>query len=303
MGENIEEITDKILESGGLEQFTKENSIESITKAYRKETSTIINIGDPKTRMRRALVNKDNFIKWKTPSGEVKYGWYPFFIAKACEKLVKGEDFKMAIVGQTGRGKSMKALHIADILHNEIGILHGSWDTDLQIYDVKEFLKTLSFKETDVINGFLKCYIFDECARTLAKENYLSRLNRAVRQALNLQRVRQNVYIFVLPYFEKLDSGVRHHVDMMLKCEVSKKRARAYYNIKHHEKEQKAEASEWKREKNVWRDIPLPRKELRRRYRVKESLEKFRQPDVDLEKIRQKEMEELEKAGDSLGIL
>lgn len=294
---DVDSINQRVKEYGSIGEFVKHEDIEDITDAYRKETNTILNIGNPNNYRKEAIVNDRNYIQWRDDEGNVYSNWYPFVIAKGVEKLVKGEDYKIAIVGQTGRGKSMKALLIAEILHNVIGVCHGQWTNDLQIYDVKDFLKTLSFWEDDTVNGFLKTYIFDESARILAKENYLSPLNKSVRQTLNLQRVRQNVYIFVLPYFEKLDSGVKKHIDVKLKCLAGKKRARAFYNVKQHEKDKKSEVFDWKREKTTWRDIPLPSNDLVKEYRKKESLEKFRQPDRDLRDIRKKEREESEESG------
>lgn len=288
---DIETINQEVQKYGSLEEFAKERDIKSITDAYKEKTSKILNIGSKNNYYNEALVGRMNHIKWKTPEGEVKSGKYPFVIAKAIEKLDRGEDFKLAIVGQTGRGKSMKALLIAEILHDIIGVCYGDWTSDFQIYDVKDLLKTLSFRETDVRNGFLSTYIFDESARTLPKERYNSKLNSSVRQVLNLQRVRTNVYIFVLPYFEKLDVGIKKHIDMKLKCLETKKRARCWYNVKKHEAGSNSEASSWKKESFIWKDIPLPAQRLIDEYNVKESLEKFQQPDKDLEAIRKKERE------------
>lgn len=283
-----------------VEELADTGRLTNIIEDYRNELSEILALGDYRTDRKEALVNRNNYIKWKDSEGNVDSGYYPFFIAKAVEKILNGEDLKIAVCGQTGRGKSMKALRIAEILHNEIGICHGRWVTDLQVYDVEDFLSTLVIDEPTV-DGFFKTYIFDEASRTLKKENYMSPLNSAVRQTLNLQRVRQNIYIFVLPYFEKLDVGVKKHMDIKIVCQ-GKKRAKVYYNRKKHEADKQKDAYKWMRDKKTWSGIELPEQSLIDEYREKEMREKLLQPADDLRKVREKRREESQKSG-GLGIM
>lgn len=293
---------DYVKEEGSvdIDELAKTGQVENILEKYRNSVSDIIQLGDRKTSPKTALVNQGNYIKWKDAEGNYRSGYYPFFIAKAVEKILRGEDIKIAVCGQTGRGKSMKALRIAEILHNEIGICHGNWTPDLQIYDVEEFLSTLVVDDPSV-NGFFKTYIFDEAARTLKKEQYMSPFNSAVRQTLNLQRIRQNVYIFVLPYFEKLDTGIKKHMDIKIVCR-SRKKATVFYNRKKFEADSTADAYDWRRDKRNWTGIPMPDEDLVDEYRQKEMREKLLQPADDLRKVREKRREQ-QKDGGGLGIM
>lgn len=263
-------------------------NLESIVNDVKNHTANIKSIGRSNKRRYKTDVHTYTPIRWKNPqTGKTHTKWYPFVVAKGVEKLVKGEDYKIAICGQTGRGKSMKALRLAEIFHNEIGICHKKWNTKFQIYDILEFMETMIPGEGKH-EGILKTFIFDEAAKTLSKDTYMAPMNRAMRKTLNLQRVRQNIYIFITPQFHELDVGIRPHIDVKV-VSNNKKNASIYYNTKSFKEENKKDTYKWKYEKRGWTNVSLPDDSLIDDYQLKSGQAKNEQLINDYQKIYEKQ--------------
>lgn len=114
----------------------------------------------------------------------------------------------IAICGRYGGGKSMSALRIAEILHNEIGVLKGDIKPTKQlVYNVEDFLKAIR-------DSTRKAIIFDDCGVSLKSTEWHSKFNQAVVDTISTQRNKENPYIFVLGKLYKLTKQIRDIIDL-----------------------------------------------------------------------------------------
>lgn len=203
-------------------------------------------------------------------------------------QIVQGYAPVVAVVGKEGKGKSMMALEIARILHNEIGVCKGDFQPESNLfYDVIEFLEFLKGAERQVL-------LFDEAGVNLSSKQWYSDFNRALDQAIQTMRYKQNAYVFILPKLQDLDKAVRERID--LKIEVTKKgfaKPTLYeYNFG------KMDGSEGKdRNKHLLPGLSLglPPAQLRKEYRDKEIA--FKQSNIEewIDKLLQEKKEEEQK--------
>jgi len=135
----------------------------------------------------------------------------PLIINYLINSLNSGYAPVVAICGRYGSGKSMTALRILEKLHNEVGVLKGEL-TDPRnqlVYDVLDFLKTIN---TSSRRGI----IFDDAGVNLNALDFQKDFNRAVEDVIATQRLKENVYIFVLGKLYKLTKGIRDIIDLRL---------------------------------------------------------------------------------------
>lgn len=191
---------------------------------------------------------------------------YPRFINALVNQLVNGYAPVIVIAGKEGKGKSMAALRIAEILHEEINVCAGPWTAANLAYDVIPFIER-------VRKSMRQAIIFDEAGVNLNSKRWYTDFNRAVDKVVQTQRIRENVYIFVLPKVDDLDNSIRERIDLRLVVEDKGYIKPTMYDYNFG----RLESSEKKRKKyypSGW-DFDLPSDELVREYRAKEGEFKY----------------------------
>jgi len=150
--------------------------------------------------------------------------------ARIVNQLNSGQSPIIAVVGKEGLGKSMTALIIAKTLH-DIGVLSGDFSPkDQTLYDVVEFL-------TKVRNSTREAIMIDEANVVVNINDYHTDMNRAVASSMRTQRKRENVYIFVAPELQKLDSRIRDKVDVIVDLKKNQFAQVNAYRFKHGKRE------------------------------------------------------------------
>ncbi len=145
------------------------------------------------------------------------------FIANMLET---GTSPIIIVVGKEGYGKSYTALTIGYHLH-KMNVLRNDFDPKNQaVYDVIEFLFFY-------MNNTRQVAMFDEAAETLNKNDYHSRMNKAVSGALRTQRKREMVNIFVLPDLNELDGRIVEKVDLLVNMRSKREAEFTIYEKKH----------------------------------------------------------------------
>lgn len=153
----------------------------------------------------------------KVPGLEgLDYPRYPAFLTAVYNKVNKGYSPIIAICGQMGKGKSMTAAKIMEYLHNEVNLLKGEVDEDQLrenvVYGTLDFLKAIEGRERQAIT-------MEESGTTLSKNTYNSMFNRTVDETIQTMRIKENVYIIVIPKLSDLDPDIQDHVDFILLVE------------------------------------------------------------------------------------
>lgn len=143
------------------------------------------------------------------------------FIHKVVEKLNDGLAPTIAIVGKQGLGKSFTAMKIAEILHEEVNVMNGNFTPETQlVYDVLPFLKRIRDITPPDEEGKpcpeREVFIFDEGGVNLSSVDWRSQENRGVQDALQTMRIKNCVYIFVLPEINRLDKQARQNLDFII---------------------------------------------------------------------------------------
>lgn len=146
--------------------------------------------------------------------------------SRIVNQLNSGQSPIIAVVGKEGLGKSMTALIIAKTLH-EINVLSGDFSPkENTLYDVLEFLMKVRSSTRQAI-------MIDEANEVINVNDYHSDMNRAVASTLRTQRKRENVYIFVAPELQKLDSRVRDKIDVLVDLKKKQFANITAYRFKH----------------------------------------------------------------------
>jgi len=172
----------------------------------------------------------------------------------------------VAICGRYGTGKSMTALEISRVLHNEIGVLKGDLEPKKQlVYTPLGFLESIKDSER-------KALIFDESGVNLNSLDFRSEFNRAVVDVVSTQRFRENVYIFVLGKVYKLSKSLRDVIDLRLL--VNRGKGKPYVNATIFRPKYGAMNTTGSSRTSIYLNKvykpKLPPKELREKYRKKE---------------------------------
>jgi len=156
--------------------------------------------------------------KSKDRSIYIKGKKYHPIIAKICNMTNAGISPQIYITGNQRLGKSKTAHYIAEILHNEINLLQGTYNPhDQLLYNNLEYLlATATFKR--------KVMLMDEA------ENYLNTQDRwddFVKNASGLirsQSIRQNPQFIITPTYKHIAPQIRKHVDILINM-VGKRKA------------------------------------------------------------------------------
>lgn len=203
----------------------------------------------------------------------------------------------VAFVGKEGTGKSMAALEMARILHEEINVLKGDFDPKENLcYEVVEFLEIVKDNSRQAI-------IFDEAGVNVSSKTWYEDMNRAINQTIQTMRYKSNVYIFVLPKLKDLDKSIRERID--LRIEMNKPGVADptiyEYNFGKMDGDNRSERKQYFLE--TWTP-DLPPDEHKDAYREKEIA--FKEKNVEDwidEIVRQKKEEEQEKTAPNLSEL
>lgn len=179
---------------------------------------------------------------------------------KIANMLNAGLSPIIGIFGKEQTGKSNTALELADTLHNDFNLCRGEFNPANQVvYEVIPFLVLLRHTTRQVI-------MFDEAGETLNKNDYNSKMNRAVAGSLRTQSKRQIVYIFVTPEASELDPRIREKIDVEIEMVATGKAEVTLYERIHGRKaENKNQRYEFASINEKW-DIPKANSELRKQY-------------------------------------
>jgi len=149
------------------------------------------------------------------PRASIRGKHYHRLINGICNDVNKGYAPVVVISGQMGKGKSMAALELARILHNEIHLMQEELTPDnIQdhlFYNVVPFLKF-------VYNNKRKVAIIDEAGVNLNSKDFHDKFNRKVDKTIQTMRKNNNVYIFVTPRIMDLDKSIRNFIDYKIEA-------------------------------------------------------------------------------------
>jgi len=167
------------------------------------------------------FLKKYNALTHNNRKNPIEGEFYHIFIHKVVEKLNEGLAPTIAIVGKQGLGKSMTAMRIGEILHHEVNAMAGDFNPESQlVYDVLPFLERIHDitppKEDGKPCPEREVFIFDEGGVNLASVDWRSQENRGVQEVLQTMRIKNCVYIFVLPEINKLDKQARENLDFIV---------------------------------------------------------------------------------------
>lgn len=229
---------------------------------------------------------------------------YPFFIVKLAKWLNQGLAPSIAIVGDTGKGKSISALRLAEILHTDLDLMAGEFDPESQlVYEARPYLEEINQipmpeDEGDEKNPHRKCFIFDEAGVNLNSKDYHSPMNRAVDESLQTMRVKNCLSIFVTPKVRNLDKAVRDDLDFVINMLQPGFGRVTRLKLLHDRFDNK---DRWGSKWEFWRKnykkpmngrLELPREELLKAYKDKEYRFKGDNIEEKIEELKEEEKED-----------
>lgn len=192
---------------------------------------------------------------WNTSKGT-----YALPFIKIANMLNSGLSPIIGIFGKEQTGKSNTALYMNHVIHNELNLVQGSFNPMNQtVYEVVPFLVLLR-------NIRRRSVMFDEAGETLNKNNYNSKMNKAVAGALRTQSKRQIPYFFVTPEAGELDPRIREKIDIEIEMEsTGVGKVTIYERIHGRRGENKNKRYEFAKVSERW-EIPEAPEDLRETY-------------------------------------
>jgi len=199
--------------------------------------------------------NESMRLNWKTSKGEFAV---PFI--KIANMLNSGLSPIVGIFGKEQTGKSNTAIYMNDVIHNQLNLCKGKFNPVNQVvYEVVPFLVLLRNSQRNTI-------MFDEAGETLNKNNYNSKMNKAVAGSLRTQSKRQLVYFFVTPEASELDPRIREKIDIEIEMVATGKAEVTLYERIHGRKaENKRQRYKFASINEKW-DVPKASESLRKQY-------------------------------------
>lgn len=205
----------------------------------------------------------------------------------------KGLAPVIVVSGQMGKGKSMGALELTRILHNEVKLMKNEINEDKVkenlVYDALPFLEFIYNNKREVL-------IFDEAGVNLNSKEWYSKFNRSVDKTLQTMRKNNCVYIFIAPTLQDLDNAIINVVNYVIEfiyqgCAKVTKIENKYGKIEN----QGSDVNKYPLYKPYWTP-DLPPKPLMGAYREKEEKWKDDLLEDQIEQLREeKRQEEREK--------
>lgn len=223
--------------------------------------------------------------------------------AKIVEKLNEGKSPNVAFVGDTGNGKSMKALKMVENMYEEYDVFKGSFNPkDNLVYEPVEFLELITSQEmpdpdSDDVNEDREAIIFDEAGVNLNIAEYHNQMNKLFSTRMVCRIWSTDLFIFIAPKIKDLESRIQGRLDYIITVK-DQGFALTYYVV---EVEDKLDGKViFKRPITIWKP-DMPSEEIEQKYREKEY--SFKEENAEelkekvMEKIREDEEEEFEAQG------
>jgi len=185
-------------------------------------------------------------------------GKLPFILHYIKEKQARGHSLLVLICGETGSGKSMGGLWLADFFYKQFDAYKNLF------FDVDKFLIHLYNARKEVL-------IIDESSHHLNYARWWDSFNVAFSLAVNTQREKNNLYICILPLAKQLSSQHRDMTDVLIVykepgiafCYIIRKKFGEFRDI-----ELKPIFV------GILRDIPMPPDKLVKDYKAREKQDK-----------------------------
>jgi len=118
---------------------------------------------------------------------------------------VQDDNWMAAIVGETGSGKSLAALRIAEAID-------PNFTVDQVAFSVRQFMELV----TDDSLGRGSIIVFEEASVEASSQDWHSKSNRVLRNVLDTWRHQNRGAIFTLPAFGQLDAGARGRMSALI---------------------------------------------------------------------------------------
>lgn len=128
---------------------------------------------------------------------------YPLVIGKIVEMLRTGTQPRILILGDPGHGTTWCAGWISEILHEEIGVLTGSFEPEEQIFG-----DPLDFSES-VREENKKILVVPDADSMFPSDEYNSAKNRNNRDLMYLSRIMNNILCYDAHEMFKCDKAIR----------------------------------------------------------------------------------------------
>jgi hypothetical protein len=194
-------------------------------------------------------------LMWDTSKGT-----YPLPIIRIANILNTGQSPIIGIFGKEQTGKSNTALYLNHVIHNELNLVKDEFNPINQtVYEVVPFLVLLRHTTRRSI-------MFDEAGETLNKNDYNSKMNRAVAGSLRTQSKRQIPYFFVTPEAGELDPRIREKIDIEIEMVAKGKAEVTLYEKIHGRKgENKQQRYEFASLNEKW-NVPKAPADIREKY-------------------------------------
>lgn len=135
--------------------------------------------------------------------------------------LNDGKSPNIAFVGDTGSGKSMKALKFMEDMY-EMDIFDGEYPIqDNLVYSAEGFLDVIVEQDTpeagsDDVKEDREGIIFDEAGVELNISQYNNANNTNIDKTLQVARAWNNLYIFIAPKIKDLDARLQTRLDYVV---------------------------------------------------------------------------------------
>lgn len=146
--------------------------------------------------------NQSMRLMWETSRGT-----YAVPFIKIANMLNAGLSPVIGIFGKEQTGKSNTALYMNHVIANELNLVQNFDPVNQTVYEVIPFLVLLRHSTRRAI-------MFDEAGETINKNDYNTKMNKAVAGSLRTQSKRQIPYFFVTPEAGELDPRVREKIDI-----------------------------------------------------------------------------------------
>lgn len=135
--------------------------------------------------------------------------------------LNDGKSPNIAFVGDTGSGKSMKALKFMEDLY-EMDVFNGEYPIDQNlVYSAEGFLDVIVEQDTPEagtkdVKDDREGIIFDEAGVELNISQYNNANNTNIDKTLQVARAWNNLYIFIAPKVKDLDARLQTRLDYLV---------------------------------------------------------------------------------------
>lgn len=197
-------------------------------------------------------------LKYEIPEG--KKDAYSVVFLRMANLLNSGLSPNIGIFGKSQRGKSNTALYLLETAHNDLNLLRGDFNPANQVlYDVVPFL--LFYRHNGRVGALM-----EEAGETVNKNDYNSKMNKAVAGTLRTQGKKQIPNIFVTPEAQELDPRVRDNIDIEIEMVSTGKAKITFYERIHGKKaETKQQNYKFGRVNGTWK-VPKASKKIREQY-------------------------------------